>query len=35
MGRLRMLLTAGLVAAGLAVVAYVGGAVDTLENASI
>jgi response regulator RpfG family c-di-GMP phosphodiesterase len=35
MGRLRMFLTAGLVAAGLAVTAYAGGALDTLENSSV
>jgi HD-GYP domain-containing protein (c-di-GMP phosphodiesterase class II) len=35
MGRLRMLLTAGLVAAGLAVAAHLGGALDALENSSI
>jgi len=35
MGRLRLLLTAGLVAAGLAVAAYLGGALDALENSSI
>jgi HD-GYP domain-containing protein (c-di-GMP phosphodiesterase class II) len=35
MSRVRLLLTAGLVAAGLAVAAHFGGALDTLENASV
>ena len=34
-GRLRLLLTAGLVAGAVAAVAYTGGALDALENASI
>ena len=34
-GRLRLLLTAGLVAGAVAAVAHTGGALDTLENASI
>jgi response regulator RpfG family c-di-GMP phosphodiesterase len=35
MSRLRLLLTAGLVAGGLAVVAHLSGALDALENASV
>ena len=35
MARLRLLLTAGLVAGGLAAVAHLGGALDALENASV
>jgi CHASE2 domain-containing sensor protein len=35
MSRLRLLLTAGLVAAGLAAAAHFGGALDALENASV
>jgi CHASE2 domain-containing sensor protein len=34
-GRLRLLLTAGLVAGAVAAVAHTGGALDALENASI